>query len=315
MIMTVLLVCLYSVPRRVYPYSTYVGYPLTIYDNPYNVNLNKTSTSCHNARALIVVHSKVTNFMKRSEIRKTWANRALMSRFGFKVVFFLGKPFGEDIQSMVDEEISEFEDIVQGSFYDSYLNITHKAVLVLRWITEYCREPKTVVKVDDDVFVNVFGLYHSFVPFFGNATNKIWCEVKPPFTHKIHRIKGTRHRISDHEFKGYSYYPLTSCRGYFVVITQDSVRKMYEAAKQTPFFWLDDIYLYGIIVNSTRVELVQIRDNLDDRNERYARQCFESKTYACPLLAVLLDSPKGMETLWAYSVEQMNTLKRKLSQQ
>lgn len=300
------------VSRRSYPYSTYTGRPLAIYDHPYHINANVTCSSMPFINLIIVINSKVTNFKKRRTIRNTWANKILLSRFAFKAVFFLGQPFNKDLQSLVVEESSEFGDIVQGTVYDSYLNITHKAVLVLRWVTEHCKEAPFILKLDDDVFVNIFSLYHQFLPSLGTAYKSIWCEVKPPFSQKIHRWSGQRYQIADHEFKGYTYYPIPFCRGYFVLISQDSVNEIYEAAKEAPFFWIDDIYVYGILVQKTGVKLTQTINYLDSDSEKRAMTCFGSRNEVCPLLGVLVSSTSVMETLWTLAIDQRNWYDRKM---
>lgn len=295
-----------SVTRRSYPYSTYTGLPLPIYDHPYLIKPKILSSSEHSINLIIVIHSKVTNFIKRKTIRNTWAKEVLLSRFGFKVVFFLGKPYNEDIQNLVYEESSKFGDIVQGTFHDHYLNISHKAVLVYRWLTEHCRETPFVLKLDDDVFVNIFRLYHDFLPSLSAINKTMWCEIKPPFSQKIHRWKGQRHKIADHEFTGYSHYPIPFCRGYFVLMSKDSVSEIYDAAKEAPFFWIDDIYVYGILVQKTGVKLTQTIRYLNSVSEKRALTCFGSRNEVCPLLGVLVSSTSVMETLWTLSVDQIN---------
>lgn len=287
-----------------YPYNMYRGYPLSIYSNPYYINMNRTCAGNSEINIIIVVHSKVTNFKKRELIRGTWGNRHFLNAYRMKLVFFLGKPFYDDIQILVNKEASENSDIVQGSFFDSYTNITHKAVLWLRWVSEYCPMVRYILKIDDDVFVNVFALYHTFIPTDRNASNKIWCETKPFGTQPITRAKGAKWRVANHELEGHVYYPLQFCRGYFVILSRDSIRLLYEAAKVTPFFWMDDYYVFGILANTTGTLHTQIVSDLSD--EKHGFECFESKKHVCPLFGVLLEDKKAMEKLWELSLLNLN---------
>ena len=53
-------------------------------------------------------------------------------------------------------EFERYEDLVQGNFIDSYKNLTLKAVLGLRWLSQYCSDAPFAIKTDDDTFLNIF---------------------------------------------------------------------------------------------------------------------------------------------------------------
>jgi len=65
-------------------------------------------------------------------------------------------------------EFSQHRDLVQGNFTDSYKNMTLKAVLGLRWMSEYCSHAPFAVKTDDDTFLNIFEI----VPLMKENANK-----------------------------------------------------------------------------------------------------------------------------------------------
>ncbi|XP_045179365.2 beta-1,3-galactosyltransferase 5-like [Mercenaria mercenaria] len=288
-----------------YPYNMYQGYPFSIYDHPYNIITNNTCTSNSKINMIVVIHSKVTNFVRRASIRRSWANQHLLSGYDMRVVFFLGMPYRHnDIQALVHQESLYYNDIIQGTFFDSYTNITHKAVLWMRWVKEYCSNALYILKLDDDVFVNVYSLYKNFLLNYKNTSMKMWCEIKSAGKQAISRLRGKKWRVASHELPGLKYYPLTLCRGYFVIMTQDSIGPMYEAAKQTPFFWIDDYYVFGILANITGVKHFSLLQFLS--NEHEAFQCFKSKTRFCPLLGVLLESSNVMETLWLHAAVHAN---------
>lgn len=66
-----------------------------------------------------------------------------------------------------------YGDIVQEDFVDSYRNLTHKAIMALRWVSQNCQNAKLILKADDDIFINIFKLvgHNSFVLTFHN----LWC--------------------------------------------------------------------------------------------------------------------------------------------
>ena len=253
------------------------------------------------------MHSAVTHFNKRDDIRNTWGNKVLLQQYGMKLIFFLGLAFNKDLQVLIDQESRENADIVQGNFLDSYTNITHKAVLWLRWVTENCPDARTVLKLDDDVFVNVFSFHH-YLPLFELSTKRIWCEVRPVGTQPIQRKTIHKWRVAEHELKGLTYYPLTLCRGYFVILTIETVREMYEAAKETPFFWIDDFYVFGTLANKTGSQFSSLKLFLAKADD--AVSCFASSNTACQLMGVLLhvESKDAMKMFWKYTLQQQNSI-------
>lgn len=56
---------------------------------------------------------------------------------------------------MIVEENSQYNDIVQERFFDTYNNLTLKSVMMLKWVTSNCDKTKYLMKTDDDMFVNI----------------------------------------------------------------------------------------------------------------------------------------------------------------
>ena len=55
----------------------------------------------------------------------------------------------------VVEESRTYGDILQEDFVDSYMNLTLKSVMGLKWASTYCSQTQYLLKTDDDIFVNV----------------------------------------------------------------------------------------------------------------------------------------------------------------
>ena len=114
---------------------------------------------------LIVVFSSPTNFERRSIIRSTWAEiketdsniTSIISRKSYtkaslvKTVFLLGQT-NEKTQSIIEYEAQHYNDLVIGSFTDTYGNLTLKTKFGLEWAQQFCKF-KYYLKTDDDVFV------------------------------------------------------------------------------------------------------------------------------------------------------------------
>lgn len=108
--------------------------------------------------ALILVHSAPRNHEKRQIIRETWASicRHILDEevAPLRVLFLLGAVHNETLQHAIEQENTEFGDVIQGSFVDDYRNMTYKHVMAFKWFLYNCADAQILIKVDDDVYVN-----------------------------------------------------------------------------------------------------------------------------------------------------------------
>ena len=91
-----------------------------------------------------MVHSAVNNKLKRNIIRETWGRSFIKKEGDVKVAFMLAQPNTPSQQEEVLSEYLEHRDIVQGSFIDSYKNLTYKHAMGLFWATEFCPQVNNV---------------------------------------------------------------------------------------------------------------------------------------------------------------------------
>ena len=105
------------------------------------------SPACQTKNVTLAVCVAISrdNYEGRKVIRETWGSRGHKnSTSGVVLVFFVGSALarsgeGPEVQEHILEEFEQFGDIVQGDFVDEYLNLTLKSLLMVHWITEYCR--------------------------------------------------------------------------------------------------------------------------------------------------------------------------------
>ncbi|CAD7003799.1 unnamed protein product [Ceratitis capitata] len=128
---------------------------IDLHDFTYLINQNGCS---RDIQALILVHSAPANEEKRRLIRDTWANTDILPLVNgvmpLRVIFLLGTVDSEALQLDIDRENFENGDIVQGSFVDSYRNMTYKHVMAFKWFLYNCAHAQILIKADDDVYVN-----------------------------------------------------------------------------------------------------------------------------------------------------------------
>ena len=126
------------------------------------------------------------------------------------VVFLLGKPDKKQYQTAVNIENEQHGDIVQGTFLDTYHNLTYKAILGLRWVTENCGQAKFVLKVDDDVVVNTPRLLTLLATKYAYVNRTIFCTKV--YSHDKLRInRDGKWKVQSSQFPNMTYWPVTFC--------------------------------------------------------------------------------------------------------
>ena len=291
------------------PQELPTSFPVTVQENMYLINSKNICSKVKNLLFLVLVHTSTVNFQRRNNIRETWANSNLFQNYSMRIVFLLGKPKKDSTQALIDHESVLHGDIVQGNFIDDYHNLTHKGVLGLRWVTENCRQAKAIVKVDDDVFLNIFKLMDDMVTEYSNISRKILCPVRPKGTSEIQRKSG-KWKVDDREFFNMTHFPVTYCNGFFAVVTGDIIPELYEAAKVTPFFWVDDVYIFGLLPDKVGNIIHTGLSNLN-LNEPNAIKCFESTETPCALLVANAHSEGVMDKLWYGALAQHKQLAKR----
>lgn len=102
---------------------------------------------------LVIVNSAVDHFEARRAIRETWGRFAVER--GAYLFFLIGSTIDHQVQDRVLLEEQENQDLLQGHFIDNYFNLTLKTISMMRWVSDHCHKVKYVLKVDDDMFVNM----------------------------------------------------------------------------------------------------------------------------------------------------------------
>lgn len=198
---------------------------------------------------LVVVCISPANIFHRQTIRQTWGS--IVTRDPqVKLVFLLGNPGNESIQSDIMKESSEHHDIVQEDFVDSYRNLSIKSVAMLKWVSQFCAEAEYILKADDDMFIHIPNLV-SILKKTRPSNAVIGClnngavPIRDP-TSKWYA-----------SYKEYSnrFYP-SYCSGTAYVLTKDSIGPIYNVSQHVNMFWLEDIFITGICRRIAKVQVI-----------------------------------------------------------
>ncbi len=212
--------------------------------HPFNYVIKSTTTCSDNTFLVIYVHSAPLHFKQRSIIRQTWGDHNYFTDENILVVFILGLVNNASVQRAIEFESSQYGDIVQESFVDSYKNLTFKSIAALKWISTYCQKATFVLKTDDDIFVNMFSLLrhlHSLVTIDKVKGNLLLCLV----WNKMPVMRNGKWSVNKSDIEP-TYYP-PYCSGSAFIMTADVALEMYNVSYFVPFFWIDDFYLTGLL--------------------------------------------------------------------
>ena len=202
---------------------------------------------------LSYIHSAPAHHKKRTAIRDTWGNAKNFDDLRVRVVFLMGRPKDTATQEALQLESDTYGDIVQEDFIDSYRNLTYKAIMGLKWISNNCKHAQFILKTDDDIFVNIFNLVshlRSLTVHKQPIHNLLLCLVW--YKMKVIRDPKSKWYLSKSEFRD-DFFP-TYCSGSAYVMSTDVVVRMYNASLQTPFFWVDDFYITGLLARKLNIE-------------------------------------------------------------
>ncbi|GFU60319.1 lactosylceramide 1,3-N-acetyl-beta-D-glucosaminyltransferase [Nephila pilipes] len=211
---------------------------------------------------LVLVHSAVNHFEHRNVIRNTWGNPG-MDIPSIKVVFLLGTT--NKFQKEIVKENEIHRDIIQGDFLDSYHNLTYKHTMGLSWASSFCNRTKYLMKMDDDIFVDIYQFYD----YIANRVrildlrNNIACYFQtgmPVVRDSVSKWFVSKKEYAQDTFNDY-------CSGWAYLTTTYVAHRLYEAAKKLPYFWVDDVHLTGTAAKLAKVGQIRMNPLFDLESE------------------------------------------------
>ncbi|CAG5128680.1 unnamed protein product [Candidula unifasciata] len=231
--------------------------------NPHDFKyLIQPNVTCANEDVTLVMCVPIAynNYEGRSVIRKTWGSYAYNMSNKARLVFFIGNlpPESDKSAAFTQRNISaeslQYGDILQEDYVDSYRNFSIKSVSILKWVNLFCSTTKFVLKVDDDMYVNI--------PFLVNVLNEYSSDKSRPKAYVIGSLQVNAHPRRDSNSKWYiptSIFPGNTYPNYTTgpayAMTGIAASLLYEASLRVPIFWLEDIYITGLCAKTASVQL------------------------------------------------------------
>lgn len=170
-----------------------------------------------------------------------------------RVLFVLGLPNGnESLQNEILAENMQYGDIIQEDFIDSFKNLSIKVGMMLKWISNNCRnKTKFILKSDDDVYLNLYKLLYKLNYFQEPSKLLMGSRFRgmKPVKNGRSKYYTPRYMYNSTVFPNYLSGPL-------YLMTPETALALYETALNTPLFNLEDIYYTGICANLAQIPVV-----------------------------------------------------------
>lgn len=231
---------------------------VTSFNYPISIPPCRNVTNAANRTVFVAVVSAPDNIEKRGVIRETWRvhlmeeNNLFLGGFAF----FLGRTENNATQSKIEEESKIHEDIIQIEMLDTYRNLSVKVAGLFNWLHRNCAKIDFVLKVDDDVYVNVRNLVHfAQLSPYDHYSNKSIFGIPGFFS--PNRVG--KWGISYQEWPWNQYPPYIM--GPSVLIPGGTIIPLLAAFQTTPMIPFDDVYYTGICTEKAGIKTrFSIRD-------------------------------------------------------
>ncbi len=277
--------------------------------NPHNFNYvinNENLCSEVSELAYVVyVHAGPNNYERRQFMRNTWARPGLLKDYPSKLVFFMGLPKEKDMVTMIVKENDQYQDIVMEDFMDAYKNMTYKAIAAFKWFTVYCSNVKYLLKVDDDIYVNIFRLM-TLITQFDKHERFFYCALW--LANSMPILRNPKHCAkwcAPSDFlPGERDYP-QYCSGSAYLFTQDVTADLYNASLYTPYFFIDDAYATGLLPPkvSPQIKFHSAGPETYNFGTSNLMMAIEKKTISNK--SIVIHTKEHLIALWSFTIKEL----------
>jgi hypothetical protein len=261
-------------------------------------NTNASQPSVGNQRILLVlIHSSRSNLEFRNLIRRTWRSINNIGLWRIRHIFLLGmdesfpdgESFDRDLEIQIESEFNENLDLVQANFVDSYMNLTYKQMMGYKWARKYCSNAEFVVKTDDDVFIDPYQLTE-FLTSTSELTNRNEKGIIGSVNWNVAPVRtpGKRWFVSEEDYAPRSYP--SYCIGMGYIVTFNLVEDLLKASETVPYFFLEDIYVTGMLREYLMKNIDGAKIKLTNIGEKY----------------IYTDAPDEVYENWMWTVNGQN---------
>ncbi|RZB41646.1 beta-1,3-galactosyltransferase 5, partial [Asbolus verrucosus] len=233
------------------------NFKMKLFNLTFKYTIKANPCLSHNKKifAVIIVTSHYNNVETRSAMRRAFSHKDL-ENLNLKRVFLLGEAPNSVYlkQESILDESKRFGDIIQGNFLEAYRNLTYKHIMGLKWVSEHCQTAKYVIKMDDDIVVNIektVRLLNDISLSKSLMAGYILRDMLPI------REPANKWYVTKEEYRHSKYPPFVS--GWFYVTTPKIAGKLVFLSHYFDYFWIDDVYVTGILTQKLRIKLYDLK--------------------------------------------------------
>ena len=208
---------------------------------------------------LIIVPSVPDHHTRRDTIRETWGqfanNISFSEQLGpnkVKLVFLLGRWTDNETRYAISKENRLHGDLIVGNFEDSYKNLTRKILFGLKWMSVYCAVADYILKVDEDIFVNI--------PKLVEVLTRTPCKTNACIYGQLYSggpvLRKEKWAVSVEEFPMSRYPPYMSGNSY--VISGLTAPKLLNVSQYLPYHPIEDAFITGILPKVIKISQINI---------------------------------------------------------
>ncbi|XP_075433582.1 beta-1,3-galactosyltransferase 2-like [Ascaphus truei] len=222
------------------------------YPHPYKFLINQPEKCrAHNPFLVILVVGQSHDVHTRNAIRQTWGNESNHPNVSVARIFLVGVSTiaSKATQMLLEEESEAYADIVQQDFLDTYYNLTLKTLMGMEWVAKFCPNARYVIKIDNDMFLNVDYLIHHLLRPEMPARRDYFTGYIVSNTGPL-RSKAYKWYVPKEIYPNDTYPPYCAGPGY--VFSVDMARKIYEVAQVIRTVPMEDSFM-GICLYELKI--------------------------------------------------------------
>ncbi|KAL6264813.1 hypothetical protein P5V15_004908 [Pogonomyrmex californicus] len=211
----------------------------------------------------------------RSALRRAYTDEELQA-LGIGRIFLLGTLSGDAerkthvSQNALLDESRRFNDILQGDFVDTYRNLTRKHLIGLQWAANNCKGVKYIMKMDDDIVINVYGVLEKLRSGIIEENSLAGYVLKNMIPV---REPANKWYVSKAEYAGNIYPDFVS--GWLYILHSWVANRLIDYAESfREYFWIDDVFVTGILRQALNIKIKNISE-LYTTDYRYLECCMK----------------------------------------
>nr|XP_054923141.1 beta-1,3-galactosyltransferase 5-like [Dermacentor andersoni] len=255
----------------------------------------KALTACSDPslKILYVIDTAPNNLEKRQWLRKTIGDPFVQSIMNSRIIFFVGSSAHPEEQWVLVEEAIREGDLLVLNVTESRRNSSLKFLLAAEWLFDNCPldDALTLVKMDDDVLVNVYALssYASSSVMWLTGIHGVVFRNKPP-----QRKRSDYWYVSKGEYTS-DVYP-AHCAGEAFIMKPAVLSAIVSAAVHVPYFWIANVYVTGMIGEFANLNLVDFSRHVILHRQKNMVTIGDTTLFVCTRSAGV--SNEQINSLW-----------------